>query len=397
MASNYAQLEKMMAERYKCTTADIAEKIYKGRSDIADVIRANADMGQCKELFEKHKNLCEVRDGDAFKGSIGKGGAIGLLKKVVANWVAQDLFIRNLNNHKINCELGKFHRDRAFEGCLSVEPTAILWAGERIKSRHRLMDIQIVYGTSMEDGFVTLKKERFLKLIEKKAILLTMNMTTLKYSLVDFYTTDTVCEEFVLAGGMHVIKIALKDSKCAVNRLGIVRDHISNVIANTIGDGAEKVTEPQANFIAVFAVAKDGKSRKVVKTYSIPEDAAEKRHKAECANNEEVQKRIEAEKAKSEAEAKEVIRKSDEQKKAEEAKAAVVANPTPTQTPTPTTKPTVAVQQKPQTVVKKVAEAPKPTPKPIQNPVQKPTPQPQPTVEEEDTWGYDFSALDSFA
>lgn len=395
MASNYAQLEKMMAERYKCTTADIAEKIYKGRSDITDVIRANADMGQCKELFEKHKNLCEVRDGDAFKGSIGKGGAIGLLKKVVANWVAQDLFIRNLNKHKINCELGKFHRDRAFEGCLSVEPTAILWAGERLKSRHRLMDIQIVYGTSMEDGFVTMKKERFLKLIEKKAILLTMNMTTLKYSLVDFYTTDTVCEEFVLAGGMHVIKIALKDSKCALNRLGIVRDHISNVIANTIGDGAEKVTEPQANFIAVFAVAKDGKSRKVVKTYSIPEDAAEKRHKAEYANNEEVQKRIEAEKAKSETEAKEVIRKAEERKNTEAAKAAVVEKPTPTHATTS------AVQQKTKTDVKNVSEAPKPTPKPtpkpIQKPVQKPTPQPQPTVAEEDAWGYDFSALDSFA
>jgi hypothetical protein len=391
MASNYAQLEKMMSERYKCTTADIAEKIYKGRSDITDVIRANADMGQCKELFEKHKNLCEVRDGDAFKGSIGKGGAIGLLKKVVANWVAQDLFIRNLNTHKINCELGKFHRDRAFEGCLSVEPTAILWAGERIKSRHRLMDIQIVYGTSMEDGFVTLKKERFLKLIEKKAILLTMNMTTLKYSLVDFYTTDTVCEEFVLAGGMHVIKIALKDSKCALNRLGIVRDHISNVIANTIGDGAEKVTETQANFIAVFAVAKDGKSRKVVKTYSIPEDAAEKRHKAEYANNEEVQKRIEVEKAKSEAEAKEVIRKAEERKRTDAAKAAVVEKATPTHATTS------AVQQKPKTDVKNVSEAPKPTPKQIQKPVQKPTPQTQPTVAEEDAWGYDFSALDSFA
>lgn len=386
MAANYAQLEKMLLARYKCTSVDVAERIYKGRTDIIDVIRSIADMKQCKELFEKHKNLEEIRDGEEYKSSIGSGGAIDLLKRVVANWIQQDLFIRSLNKAGINCELGKFHRDRDFKGCLTVEPTAILWAGERMKSKHRLIDIQIVYGTSMDDGYVTLKKDKYLKLIEKKVILLTMNMTTLKYNLIDFYTNDTVSEEFVMGNGLHVIKVAMNESKTSLNELGIVNEHITNVIANTIGKDAVKV-EPQANFIALCEMKDGGKTKTVVKTYSIPEDAAEKKGKTEYTTPK-------AEEVKMEEQKVEV--------KKEEQKSEVKAVETKPQTPPPQPKPQpTQTAPKPQPKPQTPPTAPKPTPKPQPKPQPKPMPKPQPkpvdVQEEEDNGGYDFSALDSFA
>lgn len=362
MAANYAQLEKMLLARYKCTSVDISQRLYKGRDDIVDVIKSIADMNQCKELFEKHKHLAEIRDGEAYKASIGNGGAIDLLKKVVANWIQQDLFVRSLGKKGIGCELTKYHRDRDFNGCLSVEPTAILWAGEPRKSKYRLIDVQIAYGASMNDGYVALKKEKLLKLIERKALLLTMNMTTLKYNIIDFMTNDTVSEEYVMGGGLHVIKVAMKESKSTLNEMKMIFDHLKNIIENTIGAEAGKF-DGQVNYIALYELENGGKDKKVVKTYSIPEGAEEKRK--------------EAEKTKEEPKAAEEPPKKEEPKQ-EVKKEEVKPKEEPKVEPKPQSKP----QQKPQ---------PKPQPKP------KPQPPPPPPQEEEDNGGYDFSAVDGFA
>lgn len=441
MATNYSQLETMMQKRYHCTSLEIAEKLYKGREDIADVIRSSADADGSKEIFEKHKGLRTTLEGEDFKGRIGKAGAMDFLKRVVANWIAQDLFVMNLNKNKMNCELGKFHKDRDFEGCLSVEPTAILWSGERMKSRHRLLDIQIVYGKSMEDGFVTVTKDRYLKLIEKKTMLLTMNMTTLKYSLLDFYTTDTYAEEFSMKNGVGVVKIALKESKGEVKGLGEVRDDIKRVMDETVGANAVKPKMEQANFIAVMALTLDGVGKNLVGAYTIPSDAVEKRKKAGekadagsgngggAVKADEVKKAVEEvdkEKPQSPTQsvAKDATQPSDTKMKTATATSATAkANGDEAKKPTPSASANEQTKAKmPQT--EKVVSAnttntnsaqsvkaanetptqtsvPTQTQKPIQKPIQKPTEKQEARqetqVEEEGYEGYDFSALDAFA
>lgn len=439
MATNYSQLETMMQKRYHCTMSEIAEKLYKGREDIADIIEASADADGSKETFEKHKGLRTTLEGEAFKGRIGKAGAMDFLKRVVANWIAQDLFVMNLNKNKINCELGKFHKDRDFEGCLSVEPTAILWYGERMKSRHRLLDIQIVYGKSMEDGFVTVTKDRYLKLIEKKTMLLTMNMTTLKYSLLDFYTTDTYAEEFSMKNGVGVVKIALKESKGEVKGLSEVRNDIKRVMDETVGANAVKPKREQANFIAVMEMTFDGMGKNLVGAYTIPSDAVEKRKKAGekadvvsgngggAVKADEVEKAVEAsEKEKQQSPTASVANNATQPSatKAETATSATakangdeVKKPMPSASANEQTKAKMTQTEKvvsantPNTNREQTVKAAKETPtqssvpkqtqKPIQKPIheliEKQEARQETQVEEEGCEGYDFSALDAFA
>lgn len=440
MAANYSQLETMMQKRYNCTSLEIAEKIYKGREDIHGVIKASADVDGWKAFFDNHEGLKRTLEGEAFKGRIGKAGAMDFLKRVVANWMAQDLFVMNLNKNKIRCELGKAHKGRSFDGCLSVEPTAILWKEVNGKERHRLLDIQIVYGKSMEDGFVTLTKERYLKLIEKKAVLLTMNMTTLKYSLLDFYTTDTYAEEFSMKNGVCVVKVSLKESKGEVKGLSEVRNHLKRVMEETVGEKAVKPSVEQANFIAVMELTLDGIGKNLVGAYTIPKDAVEKRKKtkgnAEGMNGEsgkvgESVKADAVEKAVEEVEnekpkpstqsaANNATQPYDTTKEKVKANATVEAVKKPTTSASASVQPKAQVTQTAKSVstntvtggqsVKAAKETPtqssvqkqtqKPilqTQKPIQKPMQKQEARQATQVEEEDYGGYDFSALDAFA
>lgn len=354
MSANYMKLEKILMERYKCTSVDIAKRLYAGRDDIVSVIQSVANMKECDSLFETYPSLASVRDGEKFKAIFGAGGAIDFLKRVVANWIQQDLFIRSLAKEKITCELSKHHRYRDFDNCLSVEPTAVLWTGEPRKSKFRPIDIQIVYGTSMEDGTLTVKREKFLKLIERKSILLSMNMTTLKYCLLDFGTNNTYSEEY-WKGGIGIVKILIKDSKTVLSRLGIVKEHIKNILDNTAN------TETVIDEVCCHSVSKyevEGKNRKFLGVYTIPERKVEE--------------------------------KEEEPPKKTEVKSESVKEPPKDESAVVEKKPEPVPQKPKVTEVKKtVVEKPKPI-----------TEQPKPQkieVEEGDDYGYDFSSLDSFA